>query len=207
MSTQLALHIQQTPLHDTHEHLHREENWVDEGPDFLQDLFGNYSRGDLISAGASAEAVEKLVDAGDPDLGARFNGVREAWEAIQYTGYGEANRILAEQVYGLAGWSAADLEKGQEQLLEWRKPGGRLRLLRDVGNLDHVQIDDFKRSCAPDSSGPEFFLYDLSWAEFCSGRINFEALQSETGVAVTTLATPTRQWPQSSARTAAQLSP
>ena len=188
MPTQLALHIQQTPLHDTHEHLQREPNWLDQGPDFLQDVFGNYSPHDLVSAGASPEAVQRAVDPGDPDLAARFDGIREAWEAIQLTGYGEANRILVEQVYGLEGWSAADLEKAQARLREWRQPGGRLRLLRDVGNLDHVQIDDFRRECDPDDSGLEFFLYDLSWAQFCSGQPDFAALETETGIAVTTLA-------------------
>ena len=188
MSTQLSSHIQQTPLHDTHEHLSREPQWIEEGPDILQDLFANYSQGDLVSAGADAAAMERLFDADDPDFGARFDGIREAWEAIQFTGYGEADRILAEQIYGLEGWSAGDLEAGQAKLLEWRKPGGRLSLLRDLGNLEHVQVDDFRRQCEPDSSGLDFFLYDLSWAEFCSGKIDVEALEAETGIVITTLA-------------------
>ena len=101
MPTQLYSHIQQTPLYDTHEHTNKENQWQDEGPDILQDLFGNYVPADLITAGASPEAMQRLTNAADPDLGARFAGIRDAWDAIQFTGYGEAVRILGEQVYGM----------------------------------------------------------------------------------------------------------
>ncbi len=189
MATQLYSHIRQTPLHDTHEHLNKEPQWVDEGPDILQDLFGNYVPADLITAGASPEAMQRLTDASDPDLGARFAGIREAWDAIQFTGYGEAVRILGEQIYGMQEWTTKEFEAAQEKLLNWRRPGGRHRLLCEVGNLDHVQIDDFSWSCLPDPAGPEFFLYDLSWAGFCNGQIDVEALHQETGITVSTLST------------------
>ena len=56
MPTQLYSHIQQTPLYDTHEHANKENKWLDEGPDILQDLFGNYVPADLITAGATGDA-------------------------------------------------------------------------------------------------------------------------------------------------------
>ena len=58
MSTDLAHHIQSTPLVDTHEHLDREHVWLDDGPDILQDLFGNYVPADLNTAGASPDRDE-----------------------------------------------------------------------------------------------------------------------------------------------------
>ena len=48
MGTDLALHIDNLQLIDTHEHLRKERDWVEEGPDILQDLFGNYVPADLI---------------------------------------------------------------------------------------------------------------------------------------------------------------
>ena len=42
MPTDLAHHIEATPLVDTHEHLRKEPDWLEDGPDILQDLFGNY---------------------------------------------------------------------------------------------------------------------------------------------------------------------
>jgi len=65
-----------------------------------------------------------------------------------------------------------------------RQPGERLRILRDEGNFDHVQIDDFVWACLPDESGVDFFLYDLSWVAFCNGAFDVAALQTETGTEV-----------------------
>ena len=102
MTTDLSQHIEDTLLIDTHEHLRKERDWVEDGPDILQDLFGNYVPADLIAAGATPEDLHKLNDASDLDLAARFDRIRSAFAAIRFTGYGEAVRILAHEVYGMA---------------------------------------------------------------------------------------------------------
>lgn len=189
-NTDLVQHIAETVLVDTHEHLKRESGWVETGPqDVLQDLFTNYVPADLLSAGADPEAVRRLTDPSDPDLEARFAGVRDAWEAIRFTGYGEAVRLLATNVYGLDELEPSGLAAAGERLKALRQPGERLRLLRDVARLDHTQTDDFRVACIPDESGPEFFLYDLSWVSFCSGNIAWEEVTAETGITVRNLAT------------------
>ena len=187
MATNLSEHIEQTALCDTHEHLRREPDWIDDGPDVLQDLFGNYVPADLITAGASQEALRRLTDASDPDLAGRFEGVRAAWEATQYTGYGEAVRRIVTDVYGFDELTPDVLAPAQEKLTELRTSGGRYNLLREVANLDHIQTDDSSWPCDPDESGPDFFLYDLSWAGFCSGQIDQEAIAKDTGIAVVDL--------------------
>ncbi len=184
MATDLANHIRETRLSDTHEHLLEEQEWIEQGPDVLQDLFGNYVTGDLISAGASPEAVKRLMDATDPDLAGRFDGIRPAWEATRLTGYGEAVRLIASEIYELPEITPECLSLGQEKLLKLRTPGERYRLLHDRAMLDHVQIDDKRWACVPDASGPEFFLYDISWKFFCIGRIEFDLLAEESGVEV-----------------------
>jgi predicted TIM-barrel fold metal-dependent hydrolase len=189
MATDLAGHIQSTPLSDTHEHLKKEAEWVGDGPDILQDLFGNYVPADLHTAGASSAAMKRLMDGSDPDLAGRFEGIRDAWEATQFTGYGEAVRLIAEELYGLPELTADGLAGAQEKLTEYRKPGGRHSILSEKANLDHVQVDDFCWDCVPDSSGPDFFLYDLSWAGFCNGNIDTEAISKETGIEVIDLKT------------------
>ena len=78
MASDLAEAIAAMPLSDTHEHLHAERHYVGDGPDILQAIFDHYLLADLVVAGASAEAVARLVDAGDPDIRARFAGVRDA---------------------------------------------------------------------------------------------------------------------------------
>ena len=188
MPTDLAQHIANTRLVDTHEHLRKDRDWVTDGPDILQDLFGNYVPADLITAGATGDALQKLTDASDPDFGARYEGIRAAFETARFTGYGEAVRILAHEVYGMADFSGDELQKAQKKLEAWRQPGGRHELLSTMAKLDHVQTDDFCWPCVPDESGVDFFLYDLSWAGFCNGQIDPKAIEDETGVAVKDLA-------------------
>ena len=61
--------------------------------------------------------------------------------------------------------------------------------MKEDGGLNHIQTDDFCWSCVPDTSGPEFFLYDLSWAGFCGGNVNPENISKEVGIEVKDLGT------------------
>jgi uncharacterized protein len=184
----LAHHIQQTRMIDTHEHLRSEQEYVEQGPDILRSLFGNYVTADLIVAGAAPEAVERLVDSTDPDLRARFAGVRAAWEACQHTGYGEAVRLIAQLVYDLEEITPEGLEAATARHESLRRPGERLRLLRDVAGLDHVQTDDFEWTRPHDPTDPEFFLHDLTWAAHCDGRVYTQPIFDEVGIAVEDIA-------------------
>ena len=184
-TTDLAHHIQSIRLVDTHEHMRREDDWVENGPDILQDLFGNYVPADLVTAGASPEAMRDLMDA-SKDIASRFEGIREAWEATQFTGYGEAVSLIAKHIYGLDELTGAGLASA-DNLKTLRSPGKRYHILHDVANLDHIQTDDFSWPCTPDTSGPDFFLYDLSWATFCNAQIDPSAIHAETGVEVSDL--------------------
>jgi hypothetical protein len=189
MSTELSHYIHNTPLCDTHEHLRKEAEYVDNGPDILQNLFGNYIPADLVVAGAGEEAVAALLDSANPDIRARFEGIRRAWLATQHTGYGEAVQLIARELYDMEEITPQALEAAQPKHAALRQPGQRLHLLREKARLDHVQVDDFVWACQPDESGPDFFFYDLSWADFCSGTPDLELLAHETDLEVRDLAT------------------
>ncbi|MEA3335081.1 MAG: amidohydrolase family protein [Chloroflexota bacterium] len=189
IQTRLAQHILETPLCDTHEHLWSEQEFVRQEPDILQTLFsGGYVTADLVVAGASPEDVEALVDSSDPNIGARFQQIERAWKAVQHTGYGEAVRITAQKLYDIDDINSETLEAAQVMHTTYLGPGKRLLLLRDVANLDHVQIDDFTWSCLPDAAGPDFFFSDISWWKFCCGTPEIDLLQEEIGVEVVGLA-------------------
>ncbi len=187
--TDLARHIETLALCDTHEHLNRETPWLEEGPDILQDLFGNYVTADLRTAGASPSAMDRLMNGRTDAVEDRFDGIRDAWEATQFTGYGEAVRLIASEIYGVEELTSRTLADAQQELKQLRQPGERLKLLRDRAGLDHIQTDDFCWPCTPDESGPDFFLYDLSWAGFCGGTIDPAAIHEETGIDVKDLST------------------
>lgn len=189
MTTDLYRFIQETPLCDTHEHMNKEESYVETGPDILQSLFENYVLADLVVAGASQQSVDLLHDASNPDLRARLKGVQPAWEAVKHTGYGEAVQWIAKLVYDLDEITPDAIEGAQAKHQTLRQPGERLRLMKEVARLDHVQTDDFIRPCAPDASGPDFFFYDISWVDFCNGTPDLDGVTRETGVEVKDLST------------------
>jgi hypothetical protein len=204
--TELALEISEIRLVDTHEHLGLEpdlnpldpalwsrraiceadRSWITHGAvDVLQDLFsGGYVRADLLVAGATAEAVTRVSDPSAGDIESRFAGIRDAWEAMQHTGFGEAVRLVANDVYGVEALTPENLERAQAKLEQLRAPGAMLHLLSETARLDHVQIDHLRCACSPDPSGPEFFLYDLSWWKFCNGEIELDAILRDTGIEV-----------------------
>lgn len=184
MPTDLTQHIQLTPMTDTHEHLFKEADYVHNGPDVLADLFGMYIGDELLMAGAPFDNVVRLLNRSDPDIEARWTGVQTAWELCRHTGYGRAIRLMAQLVYGMEDITLDTIEAAADRNREIRQPGERLRLLRDVANLDHVQVDDFVWACQPDESGPDFFLYDLSWKDFSCAEFDVAALQAETGINV-----------------------
>jgi len=169
---------------DTHEHLRKEPEYLAARPDVLRDLFANYVIADLIVAGASQEATTRLTDADDLDYAGRFRAVQNAWEKCKYTGYGEAVRLIARHFYQMEEITPATVEAAQESHAQPHQPGERLRILKEIGNLDHVQIDDTCWPCLPDASGPDFFLYDLSWVTFCNGEVDAKAIHEEIGIEV-----------------------
>ena len=189
MTTDLQTCIDDIRIIDTHEHMGKQDAWEGQKPDILHELFGNYVRADFISAGASQEAVTELFNEHNPDVEARFNPLHEAWDAIRLTGYGRASRIVAETFFDIDDINAGRLAAAQARLPERWAPLDRLRILKETGGLHHIQTDDFCWPCVPDSSGPDFFLYDLSWASFCRGTPDFEKLHQETGVEVKDLDT------------------
>jgi predicted TIM-barrel fold metal-dependent hydrolase len=189
MKQDLFQHIHLTPLADTHEHLETEVKFIKEGPDVLQDLFDNYPSTDLIIAGASLDAVKRLVDSRDEDIEGRWEGVKHAWQHCQFTGYGEAVSILAKEIYAIDEITTSALVGALQINLNYRKPGGQLQLLKEIGNIDHVQIDDFIWACLPNPTAPEFYFYDINWALHSSGMIDLEALCQETRIEVVDLKT------------------
>lgn len=178
--TDLERFIAESPLADTHEHLRSESDYLTAPRDILCELFENYVPADLAAAGADPKAIERLVDANDPDLEGRFGGVREAWQRVKHTGYGEGVRLIAKLAYGM---SDVTLDTIRAHSMN-RREGDRLRILRECANIDHVQIDAFTYKVAPDLSGPEFFLYDLNWMQFANGKIDYAAVQDDTGIEI-----------------------
>jgi len=190
MPNEIADQIATISVIDTHTHMRGDHAWEGPGrPDILRDLFGGYCAADLIVAGASPGAVARLLDTSDEDLEGRFAGVAGAWARTRFTGYGEATRITARDLYGIEELGEAALRAGQKRLEALQGEGGTIRILRDRAKLDHAQADlglgvfDLPRASAP------FFLRDLSLFALATGDIADPDLEEATGVTVRDLAT------------------
>lgn len=184
MPTDLSSFIETTPLCDTHEHMFKEQMFLDENPDIIQALFCNYVRSDFLSAGASEQAITAFLDSENSDIRSRVDGIYKVWEKVQFTGYGEAVRIAAKKIYGIDEITPDSVAAATGQHAALVQPGQRLHLLRDVANLDHIQTDDFCSACLPDTTGPDFFFYDISLYDFCRGTPDLEAIAADTGTVV-----------------------
>jgi hypothetical protein len=174
------------PLVDTHEHLLSSAELERRRPDVLVELFEGYLSADLISAGASRKAVQRLLDPGDPDLAGRFAAVEEAWRSCRHTGFGRAASWIAREVYGLEDLSA-------ERLAAAPPAPDRIEVLREQAALDHVQVDDLHWRCEPDPEHPDFFLQDVSWLLFATGDrrtgpqlggIDYEGITAQSGIEI-----------------------
>ena len=97
-------------------------------------------------------------------------------------------RIIANELYGLDELTPETIAAALDRNTSLVQPGERLRLLRDEANLDHIQTDAKSMDIQADLSGPDFFFYDISWVDFCSGRPNHEEIGEFTGQEVTDLA-------------------
>lgn len=133
MTTVLADFIRNSPLASSHEHLDSESTYTKNPPDILRNLFYNYVPADLVVAGADPAAVEALLDSNNPDIRGRFQAVEQAWQAVRFTGYGEAVRIIASEIYGLHEITADGLETAHANSSAFGQPGERLRILPRCG--------------------------------------------------------------------------
>jgi predicted TIM-barrel fold metal-dependent hydrolase len=181
----LREHVEQQRLVDSHEHLRSELDWTTQHPDVIECLFPSFYAGaDLRVAGAGEDVIAKLFDPHAGAVSARFATVADAWSAMSTTGYGEGARLAANRCLQLEEIASATLVQGQARVAALQQPRERLHLLRDVALLDHVQIDAFDWVIEVDPTAPEFFLYDISWADFACGRIERELILERTGIEV-----------------------
>jgi predicted TIM-barrel fold metal-dependent hydrolase len=190
MSSEIADHIANISVIDTHTHMLGDYAWEGpNAPDILKDLFGGYCAADLQIAGASPEAITRLTDITNEDLEGRFAEIAPAWNLTQLTGYGEAVRIAARDLYEIDELSETTIRAGQKRLKKLQEKGGTISILRDRAKLDHVQVDQWLGVIDLPRSSAEFFLRDLSLVSFISGGVTDPAIEAKTGVPIRNLAT------------------
>ncbi|RKX77832.1 MAG: amidohydrolase [Spirochaetes bacterium] len=111
---------------DTHEHLMREEIWINEPRDVLSDWLQLYFSCDLVSAGLSPENLE-LVRNSESELSfmERWKLVEPYWFAAQNTGYARSLDRAARDLYDVDGVHKETIADLNSEFLEDRKSSGK----------------------------------------------------------------------------------
>lgn len=107
---------------DTHEHLMREEVWIEGERDILSDWLQLYFSCDLVSAGLSHENLG-IVRNAESELSFmdRWFLVEPFWHAAQNTGYARSLDRAARDIYGVDGINGKTIEELNEKFTAARQ--------------------------------------------------------------------------------------
>lgn len=115
---------------DCHEHLAEESARVGKPVDALT-LFSHYTHNDLITAGMTREAYDRLLDYSVP-VEERWRAVAPYWERIRFTGYGRAVTLAVRRFYGCEELSDDTYQVIGERMRAANTPGLYRRVLREA---------------------------------------------------------------------------
>ena len=130
---------------DTHEHLISEQFYL-ELPEyslfnwFRQPWFPQYSGADLVSAGMPLADLEALKDSAVP-LAERWARVSPWWPFAKTTGFGQALRIAARDIYGLPDLDDSTWQELCNRMQADRKAGFYKKVLYDMAGVDLLILD------------------------------------------------------------------
>lgn len=184
-------HVSSLPLIDTHEHIPGEETAREAGAQLgLFSFFEHYASSDLVSAGMSREALEKMRDPGNglaPEE--RWALMAPFWPMVRHTGYGAAMREYMAELFGveeLDGSNWAELDRRIRAARQ--KPGWYREVMHDRANIETALV--IRWPGQPVTVDRELFraVPILDHYATPSTRADLEALERESGRSIQTLA-------------------
>ena len=156
---------------DTHEHLPHKEAAREKNTDILREYLAHYFSRDLLSAGLSPTKLEEVQDVSLP-VESRWEIVKPYWERARYTGYGRSLDLALEGLYGLDGFSAASIQRANEQFLRTLEPGHFKYVLKEKCRIEVSILDPLeeeKLDCDRDLFKPvfrtDFMVFPQSWQD------------------------------------------
>lgn len=184
-----ALHeaIAAMPIIDTHEHV-RPESTLTERAWSLFDFFEHYVSSDLVSAGMSREALEKMRN---PDSGLtleqRWRLMAPYWPFVKTTGYGRAMLEYMSDLFGIGDINDKTFEELSRRINEARKPGWYRTVLKDKANIECSLVITWPGE--PVAVDTEFFraVPILDHYAIPGTRAELEVLEKEAGCSIQTL--------------------
>lgn len=185
--------VDKTPLMDTHEHLPPEADRIaglvqketTPTPDFGM-LMSHYTDADLQVAGMSGDDYRRLIGRGlSPKE--KWRLVAPYYERCRHTGYQVCVRETVRALYGEEDIREDNCEAISQRLREDIRPGFYRRILREVANIEHAQINCLNSAVFRESEpASDLLSYDL-WTIGIASGVNKGALNHCAGSEVTTL--------------------
>jgi len=107
---------------DTHEHLDKEEEFIQGSANFGR-LFLNYANCDLVSSGCPPKNIKLLQSDQDLSNPEKWQLIANYWEYIRGTGYGRCLEIAIRDLYGVDGFTIDTVEVLSEKMSQTRRHG------------------------------------------------------------------------------------
>ena len=129
----LARELQEIPLVDTHEHFPEEATVAGSSPDFFH--FLHYVSCDMRSSGME-EDIEQISS--ETDLSRKIDLFFRFWPRVQFTGYGQALKIMAHDLFGVEEITLDTFEDLNANAKSFIHEGYYETLLRKRANIHKV---------------------------------------------------------------------
>jgi predicted TIM-barrel fold metal-dependent hydrolase len=125
---------------DTHEHLMEENERLVLGYDPLVVLLPHYLSSDLISSGMELKELN-LLRSSDTLLEDRWKSFLDYWVEVENTGYAQAIKIAARDLYGVEEFSVDSWRKLRDSMKNFHKKGLYEHVLKTKSGID-LSIND-----------------------------------------------------------------
>ena len=155
--------VETLPIADTHEHL-VEEKARFEDPQLQRGvpaLFGNYIESDIQVAGMPEEKWKAIFEIqNDPEK--FWKELQPVFSVIQNTSYGQMVRESLQVLLGEEDLTDKNLLSIDEKLRRMLQPGFYQKILKELCNIDHCQVNALDIPVFRETEMPDLLLQDIS---------------------------------------------
>jgi len=125
---------------DTHEHLMKESDRLQMEVDPLRIFLSSYLSSDLVSSGMTMEELNRIRSTETP-LEERWQSFLPYWTQVENTGYAQAIKIAARDLYGINSFDSETWKPIKEAMRKLQKPGFHSWVLKTKAGIE-ISLND-----------------------------------------------------------------
>jgi hypothetical protein len=139
-SVEIKTIVDSVKIVDTHEHLIKESDRLSMSADPLSIFLPHYLSSDLVSSGMTMDELNRIRTTQTP-LEERWQSFFPYWEKVENTGYAQAIKIAARDLYGIETFDSRTWKPLKEAMEKRQKTGLHRWVLKTRAGID-VSIND-----------------------------------------------------------------